>query len=520
VITRRGPLLILVFAFVLDIIVANSMSQVMDEADHIEYGTRILQGRPDRSGPYMDIKTPITALNALPHMIGAHFDERSFPRIRKFFLSRTVMRLPSTFAALGVVFLLYRIAFELYGAFGGLSAALLAALSPNLIAHGTIATTDGYFALGIIAGLYFFHRYLFNPSVSNACISGLALALEQITKPLILYLYPVLGVFLLAASMSRRSIKITGRDVAIYIGMAAGWAVVVLNAAYLFDRTFLPLSSYHFESGAFRSLQRARLINSAPVPFPYPVLQGLDMAKRNDETGATYGNVYLLGNLRSIEDRDFQGFKSYYVIAWLVKEPIPLQILFIWGCIHFWRRRRHREFVFNEALLLVSAGILVVLLSLFSKAQIGIRHILPALAIEIVIAAAVFSEWPTLSLREKSVPALLVVWLAVSTLSYYPNMIPYMNEWVLDRKLSYRILADSNLDWGQNLGLVQNFLKANPGVVLNPDRPLSGRILVSTNRLVGVSPKDKGPLLWALRYRPVGHVGYAHLLFEIPANIE
>jgi len=130
----------------------------------------------------------------------------------------------------------------------------------------------------------------------------------------------------------------------------------------------------------------------------------------------------------------------------------------------------------------------------------------------------VFSNFSTASRPKKAILASLVLWLAISTFSYYPNLIPYMNEFVTDRRLAYKILADSNLDWGQNLGAVQNFLKANPDVVLNPDEPVSGRILVGADRLVGVIPKDKGPLTWALRYKPVDQVGYAHFLFEIPAD--
>jgi hypothetical protein len=292
--------------------------------------------------------------------------------------------------------------------------------------------------------------------------------------------------------------------------------IVVLNVAYLFDRTFAPLSSYSFETPFFRSLQQAW--PNVPVSVPYPVLQGLDMARHNDAVGLTYGKIYLLGTLRSNNDPSFHGFKSYYMVAWLIKEPIALQILFVWGLIHAYRRRIEGGFLFGVGLLLTSAGILVLVLSLLSKAQIGIRHILPALAIEVVIAAGAFSDWATFSSTKKRVAALLVAWLAVSTFSYYPHLIPYMNEWVLDRKLSYRLLADSNLDWGQNAALVQRFLKDNPDVVLDPDKPVSGRILVSANRLTGIDSKEKGPLTWALQYRPVGHVGYAHLLFEIPGR--
>jgi Dolichyl-phosphate-mannose-protein mannosyltransferase len=510
--SRRSLFLILAFALVLDVFVANSMSQTMDEADHLEYGAKILRGQPDRSGPYMDIKTPVTALNALPRWIGAHVDGSSSPRIRKFFMSLTMARFASILAALALIFFIHQMVYELYGRAAALAAALLAALSPNLIAHGTLATTDGYFALGVLSALYFLHRYLSHPTLANACFSGLALAFAQLMKPLAAFLYPVAGVFLVLAAMRQGAARITGRQLAVYAAVSAMCVVGVLNVGYLFDRTFLPLGSYDFESASFRSLQNPGLLQKIPVPIPYPVLQGLDQATHNDAIGVTYGNIYLLGNLRRNGDADFHGFKSYYLVAWLVKEPIALQILFVWGLLRMFRFGRDRGF---SVVLLVATVVLVAGLSLFSKAQIGIRHILPALAIEIVIAASVFSEWSSYSRRRKSALGLLVVWLAASSLSYYPHMIPYMNETVFDRKLAYRVLADSNLDWGQDMSLVRKFLKDNPDVVLDPDVPVSGRILVSANRLVGVAPKEKGPLVWALQYKPIAHVGYAHLLFQV-----
>src|SRR5207248_5680559 len=100
--------------------------------------------------------------------------------------------------------------------------------------------------------------------------------------------------------------------------------------------------------------------------------------------------------------------------------------------------------------------------------------------------------------------------------SYYPQMIPYMNEFVGDRKMAYRIAADSNLDWGQNTAAVARFLKENPDVVLDPHAPVSGRILVSVNSLTGVNRWN--PVRWvtAQGMRPLTHVRYGHLLFFVP----
>jgi 4-amino-4-deoxy-L-arabinose transferase-like glycosyltransferase len=509
----RPLICILIAAFILDAIVAKSMSQTMDEADHIRYGRKVLLANPDRSEPYMDAKTAVTSLNALPRVIAEHIT--SFPRIRQWLYS--LVRLPSILSGLVVIAFISLFAGEWYGSSAAIAAGALATLSPNLIAHETIATSDGYFAAGVLTSLFFFRKYLLRPTTANAILSGLTLAIAQLTKPMAIYLYPIAGLYLILAALPPAPPRLRAKDVAIYSAFAFGLAVIVVNAAYSFDRSLTPVGSYSFESNPLKRVQRMQWIDKVPVPFPYPVLQGFDQMLQVEKTGSTFGNVYLLGELRSVTDPSFHGFKSYYLVAWFFKEPIPLQVLFIWGIVYICIHRRE-AFLFNEGLLLTAAAALVLWLSMFSKAQVGIRHILPALAIEIVIASAPFSKFAVGSRPKKVILGCLVIWLAVSVFSYYPQMIPYMNEWVWDRSSSYKILADSNLDWGQDAGVVRKFLKANPDVVLDPDDPIPGRILVGADRLVGVAPKEKGPLAWASRYRPVAQIGYAHFLFVIPAK--
>jgi hypothetical protein len=103
---------------------------------------------------------------------------------------------------------------------------------------------------------------------------------------------------------------------------------------------------------------------------------------------------------------------------------------------------------------------------------------------------------------------------------YYPHLIPYMNEWAGDRRFTYRLLADSNLDWGQNEPVVRDFLARNPDVLLNPEEPVCGRVLMSANRLTGVigTRKHWKSPAWTWSYEPVAHVGYAHFLFDIRSD--
>ncbi len=127
-----------------------------------------------------------------------------------------------------------------------------------------------------------------------------------------------------------------------------------------------------------------------------------------------------------------------------------MQILFILGLLWIWKNHTYREFITREEVLLSGAALLFVWFSLIRKSQLGIRNILPVVAIEVIIAGAAFTMFSTKPRRTQISLGLLALWACLSTMSYYPNLIPYMNEWVIDRKLpSYKILVDSNLDYGR-----------------------------------------------------------------------
>jgi len=524
-ISRKGVICLaglLSFSFLLNEVVALKASRTDDEPLHLLYAKQIiLQQNADRVVQgYCDSQMPISVLNALTGGFAYYLETHHLvPRKTAIFNPYKVARLATIFATLALGLLVYLWAFNLYGESAALAACLLCTLSPNLIAHGTLATTDMYFAAGVVGSLFFVRRYLLQPTLRNAVFAGLALALAQITKSfaLVLYVVTFLAIVLVIVSQSRPR-SLTAKRVLLFGAVAAAWFIAIINVSFLFDRTFLPLSAYHFESASFRRLQQVPLLRQAAVPVPYPFLQGLDLMKRDEDTGFTFGYVYLLGELRDPSSPNFRPFRSYYVVAWLYKEPIPLQILFLGGLFWIFRDRRFRDLIVGEGLLLTAAGILVVWLSFFNKAQIGIRHILPALAIETIIAGAVFSNFSAKSLRQKAVLGVLVLWLAVSVASYYPQMIPYMNEWVHDRRYAYKVLADSNLDWGQDDAIVKAYLQQNPDVVLDPAKHVSGRILVRANRLTGIDRWTTSAAYLDKQYRPVATVGYAHLLFEVPAS--
>ena len=509
------------FSALINEFVASKMSTTMDEPHHLLYGMHILEGQPDRLYKgYFDSQMPISALNAVPGAVASYLTRHHLlPRLSMALSGLEAERFPTIFATLALDLLVYLWAYDLYGTYAALTACLLCVISPSLIAHGTLVTTDMYCALGVVGAMYLFRRFLLLPTTANAIMSSLALALAQITKPFALSLYAVVAV-VLALLMFRRIASgfWTARRVFVFASIAAASFVAILNVAYCFDRTFKPLGSYSFESTSFERVAHAHFIHRLPVPVPYPFLEELDMASHDEKVGLTFGNVYLLGELGNATDESFHGFKSYYVVALFFKEPIGMMILFLCGVAWICKNRSFLDFLTAEGLLLAPAAIVFIWLSFFNRAQVGIRHILPVLAVETIIAGATFTRFSSKSRVQKALLAALVLWVVVSVGSYYPNMIPYMNEWVHDRRLSYKVLADSNLDWGQDSAVVEDFMRKNPDVILDPPAPRAGRILVRANRLTGVSRWSPSLNYLAQHYKPVAQVGYAHFLFVVPAE--
>jgi len=499
---------------ILAVVVAFSMAPTSDERAHLIYAVKIIRRQPERDLRGFDSKMPVSVLNIPSYGTGWGPRERGAgPRVWPELYDIRIARLSTIAAGLLLGFLLWKWTYELYGPAAALAVGVLYCFSPNLLAHSTLATSDLYAALAFAATAYAHWKLAARPGTRTLLLASGSLALSQITKFSALFLFVAVPLSLAPAIWMRaRSGKPWLKPAVTYAVVTMALTVAVLNVGFAFHRSFTPLRSYRFESALFQSAAAVPVLSRVPLPVPHAYLEGLDMMLVHQKTGATFGKLYLLGETRPAS----HPFPSYYLVAYVFKEPLALQVLLAAGLFCIMRRRDLRSFLMHEWFLIAPIIVLLVVLSFFNGAQIGIRHILPVLALTLVLAGSAFQRWPVLSFRKKMCLALLIVWLAVSVLSYFPHLIPYMNELVPDRRYGWTVLADSNLSWGQNAWLVSDFLSRNPDVKLNPQSPCTGRILIDANRLVGV----EGPGAAWLRdhYEPVGHVGYAHLLYVVAAR--
>jgi hypothetical protein len=350
------------------------------------------------------------------------------------------------------------------------------------------------------------------------------LGLSQVAKYTSVLLYPIFALIALgrfAPELRALAARSRARDLArrglVALSIALLFVVVslaVVNVGFLFDRTLRPLGAYWFRSAVFARLAAALPGLRAPVPYPY--LQGIDWGIANARQGV---NVYLLGQLGR-GGRPGEPFPEYYLVGWLFKVPLATQALVLaaaGACLGRWRRLELRR---NEWTLLCPVLVYAVFFSFFNRLQIGLRHLLMVFPLLHVFAGSLVQEATPPRRTARWVIVGLVLYAAASVMSYYPHFLAYFNELVWDRKQAYRILADSNLDWGQSGWYLEQWLKRHPDAVVEPDSPEAGTIVVGVNWLTGVTGPDKYRWLRE-HFEPVGQVAYSYLVFKVtPEDLE
>ncbi|HEX5884808.1 MAG TPA: hypothetical protein VFY67_09745, partial [Pyrinomonadaceae bacterium] len=151
-------------------------------------------------------------------------------------------------------------------------------------------------------------------------------------------------------------------------------------------------------------------------------------------------------------------------VAFAVKTPLPTLILIGASFVFVYRRRAWR-LTFP---LLISV-VIYFAVSVASPFHIGYRHLLPILpCLFIFTSQLALIDWKTSRQGITAVVAMLV-WLTVGSVLIFPHYLAFFNEIAGGPRNGYKILVDSNLDWGQELiGLREYMAQQNiPSVKLS-----------------------------------------------------
>jgi hypothetical protein len=334
---------------------------------------------------------------------------------------------------------------------------------PNILAHAqTIIPDVGSVSTGVLAS-YAAWQYTQASSRWNAAFAGFALGLALLSKlTWITGLVSLPAAALLVLLLSRtkrdeRSAFDRVNDLVIFVSVA----IFTLNAGYLFEGSFSRLERYEFcckslgGEAASPSNPGNRftgtVLASLPIPFPRNFILGIDYLKYEVET--KYWS-FLFGEWRK------GSWWYYYIVTTLVKTPIPMLLAATLGLL-FLIRSKDRDTISMFLVLGVPAGVSFLSVSLQGGFNHHHRYVLG-------IYPAIFFLGATLASRKfigswiSKMGIALCIGSVVSSLSVWPHFLSYFNGTVGGPQNGWKVLGFSNVDWGQDLKLVNDWLKRNP----------------------------------------------------------
>lgn len=313
------------------------------------------------------------------------------------------------------------------GAEAGWAALFLSTFDPNLLANSRLVTTDLGLTLFFFAAVWLLWRWLEQPTALNLILAGVAAGLASASKFTGLLIWPVFAAVVLVYAVDetrwqRKLLALVGMGLA---GYAALWAV------FGFDVGPVPGSGLQ--------------VSIAAPFYPYSVWDTFMVIENQPKT------AYLLGQTSS------RGWWYYFPVALAVKTPLSMLLLALGGLVVAMRRRGWRR-----AAPLWLPPALFLALSMSGRITIGYRHILPLVPFLIVLAGvAAQTMW-----RERArwgawrvVLLALLAWQAVDVLRLIPHQEAYFNPLAGGPEGGGRVLADSNLDWGQDLIFLRQLLQ-------------------------------------------------------------
>jgi hypothetical protein len=426
------------------ILIAGAHSECYDDEYHLFRGARFLQknlaGLAQSDPPLGEglSALPLALTNSRPGWSGGLYDHSLRPEslLLMVALWRSLLFLP----VLMVAFAWCR---RLYGVRAAWPVLAILLVEPTFAAHIPLAALDALGMGGIVVACYLAWRFFDAPSrgrlVAAACAVPFALLLKQtaIILPLVVLGYAVLFWGLQPwldrepAAAWRAALPARLRMLAggLLIGMAALWALL------LFDVSRPDIPPDWIESSALKQT----------LDRPLPAGLYLGSILRSNWHAARGHPSYLFG------ESSMTGWWYYFPAVMSCKVPIGIGMLLLLGLLSL-RRSPPRFAEWSLFLPLVAWTALM----LATRINIGMRHFLPAYVFMLMLAGR--------SLRDERKGVAIAAWgallvAALHAASFHPNYLSYVN-WPRDRV--YLSISDSNLDWGQSLKQVRDWIDRRP----------------------------------------------------------
>jgi len=409
----------------------------------------------------------------------------------------------------------------------------LAVLSPELIAHFSLATIDGIGCLFVFACVVQWTRYWLHPSRPQAAVLGLLLGgllLAKFNSPPLFALVLALVLVLAPGEIKFNPRGLQWRRTAAVCLIAC----LVVWTGYFFHVSKVifanQMVTIHF-AGYTKLLQYDMPTLKTPVTIFLPACEwmtGLGMVVFHNMEGH---RSFLLGHYSA------HGSKLYFPAGMLLKWPLLMLLLGAAGaCAVLWRKLPG----WRTLLLMSIFPAVYLVFAVTSHINIGVRHVLPLYPFLLLYAGAAV-EWARgLHWDVRKTQAVLVILLvaqAADIARYAPDYLSYFTILVKPAD-TWQLLSDSNTDWGEGMVALRQYQATNPNQPMHlayvgevdpawygihytrlrePDRP-TGIIVVSSHPLSGQLLQNHSAYRWLLQYPLKTILNHTLYVFDVPAD--
>jgi hypothetical protein len=428
-------------------------------------------------------------------------------------------RLPVVCLSMALLGVIAAFAWRTWGARAGLLALALAAFDPTLIAHGSLISMDVPLALWVTAGFFCVSEWIRTPRLPWLWLSGVFAGLAAATK----HSGPMFAATMCIALGAR----------ALQQGDVAPWWDTKQPAIASRTRALLNAVADGLVLLAIAALV-VRIVMGSGGWQPY--LAGIRAQLAHQRAGHP---AFFLGDIST------GGWVAYFPVALAMKLP-PATLIFAVVAV----LARRRDPAWRAAVPTVLLPLLLGLMSLlFARIDIGVRYALPLWPL-IIVTGSRIAAWPArMSRSARAVVALVLLQHVAAAIRIAPHDLAFFSDLVGGPRQGRHYLADSNLDWGQDISSLGRWLEqherprrlylayfgtADPrayGVHYRPapnscphpapwvrdPEPAAGRELlaVSAMNLQGVYFGDRHAYSWLDTRRPVAVLGYSIWIYDI-----
>lgn len=368
----------------------------------------------------------------------------------------------------------------LWGVEAGLFALAVHALSPTVLAHAPLVTSDMCAAFFLLASAGAYWRHLQRADPWTLALSGVTFGLAAVAKfsvVLLPFVFASLAMWRVwtgegwawrlgarSGTLATRGGVLGALALSTAVHAVLAWAVVwsFFGWRYLPGAPDLPAVAQYYRLWSFT------------LPDDGPFRAAMDLARRWRVLPEAYlhGLSYVVAASQertAFLNAEFRqtGWWWFFPYAFVVKSSLAELLAFAaagGGVIALWRRTPRTERSATVARWLRRTAPLVALLGVYgvftvtSKLNIGHRHLLPMYPALLILASGLVAL-PVLP-RRRLVAIALVALLAVESFAVRPHYLAFFNAVVGGPSNGWRHLVDSSLDWGQDTPGLARWLAA------------------------------------------------------------